>query len=162
MVQKDYIRWLREKVGHDLVFLNFAGGCIRNEQGEVLLQRRADRDLWGCPGGAMELGKSAPAAAVREVREETGLTIEAPQLCGLKQFWEDDGTRYIVFLYKTDRFSGELRSSQEGKVFWIKRDGLPNYQLAVSFAEMLRVFEDDGVGELYSHWEDGAYLRELL
>ena len=42
MVQKDYIRWLREKVGHDLVFLNFAGGCIRNERGEVLLQRRAD------------------------------------------------------------------------------------------------------------------------
>ena len=162
MMQKDYIRWLREKVGHDLVFLNFAGGCIRNERGEVLLQRRADRDLWGFPGGAMELGESAPAAAVREVREETGLTIEAPQLCGLKQFWEDDGTRYIVFLYKTDRFSGELRSSQEGKVFWIKRDGLPNYQLAVSFAEMLRVFEDDGVGELYSHWEDGAYLRELL
>ena len=33
MVQKDYIRWLREKVGHDLVFLNFAGGCIRNERG---------------------------------------------------------------------------------------------------------------------------------
>ena len=35
MVQKDYIRWLREKVGHDLVFLNFAGGCIRNERGEI-------------------------------------------------------------------------------------------------------------------------------
>ena len=64
MMQKDYIRWLREKVGHDLVFLNFAGGCIRNERGEVLLQRRADRDLWGFPGGAMELGESAPAAAV--------------------------------------------------------------------------------------------------
>ena len=67
-----------------------------------------------------------------------------------------------MILYKTDRFSGELRSSREGKVFWIKRADLPDCQLPVSFAEMLRVFEDDGVGELYSHWEDGAYLRELL
>lgn len=137
---------------------------IYDHEGNVLVQDRLDPNWPGVtfPGGHVEPGESFTGAVIWEVREETGLTIEAPQLCGLKQFWEDDGTRYIVFLYKTDRFSGELRSSQEGKVFWIKRDGLPNYQLAVSFAEMLRVFEDDGVGELYSHWEDGAYLRELL
>ena len=132
--------------------------------GNVLVQDRLDPDWLGVafPGGHVEPGESFTASVIREVREETGLTIEAPLLCGRKQFPLDGGGRYIVFLYRADRFSGELRSSQEGKVFWIKRDGLPNYQLAVSFAEMLRVFEDDGVGELYSHWEDGAYLRELL
>ena len=137
---------------------------IYDHEGNVLVQDRLDPNWPGVtfPGGHVEPGESFTGAVIREVREETGLTIEAPRLCGLKQFWEDDGTRYIVFLYKTDRFSGELRSSQEGKVFWIKRADLPDCQLPVSFAEMLRVFEDDGVGELYSHWEDGAYLRELL
>ncbi len=137
---------------------------IYDHEGNVLVQDRLDPNWPGVtfPGGHVEPGESFTGAVIREVREETGLTIEAPQLCGLKQFWEDDGTRYIVILYKTDRFSGELRSSREGKVFWIKRSELMNYQLPVSFPEMLRVFEDDGVGELYSHWEDGAYLRELL
>lgn len=137
---------------------------IYDHEGNVLVQDRLDPDWPGVtfPGGHVEIGESFTGAVIREVREETGLTIEAPQLCGLKQFWEDDGTRYIVILYKTDRFSGELRSSREGKVFWVKRTDLPNYQLPVSFAEMLRVFEEDGVGELYSHWEGGAYLRELL
>lgn len=37
-----------------------------------------------------------------------------------------------------------------------------DYQLPVSFEEMLRVFEEDGVGEMYSHWEAGVYKRELL
>ena len=64
---------------------------------------------------------------------ETGLTIEKPQLCGLKQFPEDDGSRYIVMLYKANHFSGELKSSDEGKVFWIKRSELGNYQLPVNF-----------------------------
>ena len=137
---------------------------IYDHEGNVLVQDRLDPNWPGVtfPGGHVEPGESFTGAVIREVREETGLTIEAPRLCGLKQFWEDDGTRYIVILYKTDRFSGELRSSREGKVLWIKRADLPDCQLPVSFAEMLRVFEDDGVGELYSHWEDGAYLRELL
>lgn len=55
---KDYIRYIREKVGHDLIFLNFAGGIIYNEQNEILLQKRGDRNEWGLPGGAMELGES--------------------------------------------------------------------------------------------------------
>ena len=137
---------------------------IYDHEGNVLVQDRLDPDWPGVtfPGGHVEIGESFTGAVIREVREETGLTIEAPRLCGLKQFWEDDGTRYIVFLYKTDRFSGDLRSSDEGRVFWIKRGELLNYQLPVSFEEMLRVFEEDGVGELYSHWEDGVYKRELL
>jgi len=141
------------------------GALVVRKNGEnfdLVLLRHRFGGHWSFPKGHVEAGESERQTALREVREETGLAIEAPRLCGLKQFWEDDGTRYIVILYKTDRFSGELRSSREGKVFWIKRSELMNYQLPVSFPEMLRVFEDEGVGELYSHWEDGAYLRELL
>lgn len=110
----------------------------------------------------MEPGESFTGSVIREVREETGLTIERPRLCGLKQFPNDDGSRYIVILYKTDRFSGELKSSREGKVFWIPRNELGRYQLPVSFEEMLRVFEEDGLSEMYGHWQNGEFLRELL
>ena len=99
---------------------------------------------------------------IREVWEETGLTIEHPRLCGLKQFPEEDGTRYIVMLYKANQFSGELQSSREGKVFWIKRSELENYPLPVSFDQMIRVFEDDSLGEQYVHWDGDEFLRELL
>ena len=101
-------------------------------------------------------------AVIREVWEETGLTIEHPRLCGLKQFPEEDGTRYIVMLYKANRFSGELRSSREGNVFWIKRSELENYPLAETFDQLIRVFEDDSLGEQYVHWDGDKFLREVF
>ena len=137
---------------------------IYDGQGNILVQDRLDPDWPGVtfPGGHVEPGESFTKAVIREVWEETGLTIEAPRLCGLKQFLEDDGTRYIVMLYKTDRFSGELRSSEEGRVFWIKRSELEKYQLPVSFDQMIRVFEDDSIGEQYIYMVGDELVRELL
>ena len=137
---------------------------IYDGQGNILVQDRLDPDWPGVtfPGGHVEPGESFTRAVIREVWEETGLTIEAPVLCGLKQFPEDDGTRYIVMLYKTDKFSGELCSSDEGKVFWIKRSELDQYQLPVNFDQMIRVFEDDRIGEQYVHLVGDEIVRELL
>ena len=124
---------------------------VYDNQGNILVQDRLDPDWPGVtfPGGHVEPGESFTKAVIREVWEETGLTIEHPRLCGLKQFPEEDGTRYIVMLYKTNQFSGELRSSREGNVFWIKRDELENYPLPVSFDQLIHVFEDDSLGEQY-------------
>lgn len=137
---------------------------IYDNQGNVLVQDRLDPDWPGVtfPGGHVEPGESFTRAVIREVREETGLTIEKPQLCGLKQFFEEDGTRYIVILYKTGRFSGELRSSSEGQVFWIRRSELETYRLPVGFGQMIRAFEDDAIGEQFIYEKDGEILRELL
>ena len=137
---------------------------VTDKQGRMLVQDRLDPD-WGgvCfPGGHIEPGESVVQAAIREVWEETGLTIEHPRLCGLKQFPEEDGTRYIVMLYKANRFSGELRSSCEGNVFWIKRSELGNYPLAETFDQLIRVFEDDLLGEQYFHWDGDVFKRELI
>ena len=137
---------------------------IYDGKGNILVQDRLDPEWPGVtfPGGHVEPGESFTKAVIREVWEETGLIIEAPQLCGLKQFPEDDGTRYIVMLYKTDKFSGELRSSDVGRVFWIKRSELEQYQLPVSFDQMIRVFENDEIGEQYVHLANGEVVRELL
>lgn len=133
-------------------------------KGNVLVEERLDPDWPGIafPGGHVEPGESFTESVIREVREETGLTIEAPRLCGLKQFLLDGGGRYIVFLYRADRFSGELVSSEEGRVFWMKRSELEKAELPVSFAQTLRVFEEYDLEEHYIHWEDGVLKWELL
>lgn len=137
---------------------------VYDGQGHILVEDRLDPDWPGVtfPGGHVEPGESFTQSVIREVWEETGLTIEAPRLCGVKQFPADDGTRYIVFLYKTDRFSGQLRSSDEGAVFWIKRSELGQYRLPVSFDQMIQVFEDDSLSEQYVFEEDGVVRRKLL
>jgi ADP-ribose pyrophosphatase YjhB (NUDIX family) len=56
---------------------------VVNDQGELLLQKRTDNDLWGLPGGAMNLGESIGQAVVREVKEETSLDVEPTGLVGI-------------------------------------------------------------------------------
>ena len=119
--------------------------------GNVLVQDRRNPDWPGVtfPGGHVEKNEAFTDSVVREVFEETGLTIENPKLCGVKQFTTNGGARYVVLLYKADRFSGEVRSSDEGEAFWLPREKLTEYRLADNFEEMLRVFESDEISELY-------------
>jgi len=86
----DYIRWIRSKVGHDRIFLNFSTAIVLNEEREVLLQMRGDKHAWGLPGGALELGESAEEAVIREVYEETGLHIKVEYFQGVYTRYSDD------------------------------------------------------------------------
>ncbi len=60
-----------------------ASAVIFDERGRILLQQRSDNGRWGLPGGGLEIGETVAAAAVREVREETGLEVEVIRLIGL-------------------------------------------------------------------------------
>src|SRR5690242_8514473 len=75
-----YIQELRALVGSRPLILVAAGVLICNAAGELLLQRRTDDQLWGIPGGSMELGESTEDTARREVWEETGLVVGALRL----------------------------------------------------------------------------------
>ena len=68
---KDYIKWIRSKVGHEKVILVFAGGCVFDERGRVLLQKRGDSGNWGFPGGAIELDETPENAAIRELNDHS-------------------------------------------------------------------------------------------
>ena len=126
---------------------------IGDGQGNVVVQDKKSRLAWhgwNFPGGHVEKGEYVPPAVIREMKEETGLTVEAPKLCGIKEFCKEDGIRFIVFLYTADRFSGELTSSDEGEVFWYPLDKLRSSEKLIDgFAEMLEVFTSDAVSELF-------------
>ena len=136
---------------------------VYDSQGRILVEDRVDPDWPGVvfPGGHIDPGESLTHAAIREVFEETGLTIEAPLLCGVKQFQKDNGARYVVFLHKTNRFSGEIRSSEEGEVFWLERSRIGEYQCVDNFAALLQVFDSDELSEFYFNRSDGGWTVEL-
>lgn len=113
-----------------------ASTIVVNGEGRVLLQRRTDNGMWALPGGAMNLGESLSDCAVRETREETGLTVEVTGIVGTYSnpghvFAYDDGEvrqEFSVCLLARP-VSGTLAVSDEShEVQWFhpdEVDGLP-------------------------------------
>ena len=138
--------------------------CMVTDGTKVLVQNRVEPDWSGYtfPGGHVEKGESFTDAVIREVREETGFTIQSPRLCGIKDWPEEDGSRYMVLLYRADRFTGTLMSSGEGEVSWVELDELRSLPLADSMANMLRVFlEEDLSEQYYLQKPDGQWVEML-
>lgn len=123
--------------------------CMVYDGNKILLQDRVKKDWHGLtfPGGHVEKEESFVQAAIREIYEETGLTIREPKLCGVKQFQTDEDERYIVMLFKTDKFEGSLVSSDEGEMRWIDRDSLNTFGLVDDFMDLLKVFDSDCYSE---------------
>lgn len=90
------------------------------------------------------------------MKEETGLNIYEPRLCGIEQFSKNN-VRYLILLYKTNKFSGTLISSNEGEMLWIKRSELTNYSLVKNFMDVLYIFDNDKVNELVYNNEEVLY-----
>lgn len=123
--------------------------CMIVNQDRVLTINRED-PVWpglAFPGGHVEKHESVHDSVVREVKEETNLDIDHPRLVGFKQFFDKQDHRYLVFFYRADHFQGEIKSSREGKLEWVKIADLAKRQLAHNFDQDLKLFLNPDLDE---------------
>lgn len=149
----DYIKWIRSKVGHDEIIINFSGACITNEKGEVLLQKRSDSEnIWGLPGGAVEIGESIEETAIREIKEETGLDIKVEYLIGVYSkyfttYQNGDKTQSICYLFKGTVVNGSL-TKDDKETFdlrYFDKDNIPPL-FVQQHSDMLNDFFENKMG----------------
>ena len=120
----EYIKNLRKSIGHDPILICACGCLIFNELGQVLLQKRNDDNLWGNPGGCMELGETIYETVIREIKEETNLDINKNNLklfniySGENQhhIYPSKDEVYIVnIIFETTIIEGDLKIDSESK-----------------------------------------------
>lgn len=136
---------------------------IYDDKGNVVVQDKVGKTCSGLifPGGHVEYHEPIVDSMIREIYEETGLTISDLKFCGIKDWIEDDGSRYMVFLYKTNNYSGELKSSKEGAVFWMQLEDLKQKPLLWHLEMMLDIFCGNEYSELYFNKETSHALPIL-
>ncbi len=124
---------------------------------EVLVQRRVK--YW-CgitfPGGHTENGESIYDSAVREAKEETGLSVKNLKYCGMMHWYNtENGDRYFVHFYKTDEFCGKLiEKTEEGEVFFTSLEKLKTMELSPNFDKYLPMFLSDEYTEIFCEWNE--------
>jgi len=125
--------------------------------GKVLVQKRIKK--WAglsFPGGHIEKGESFVDSAVRETKEETGLTVCNLKGCGVIH-WTNTHTydRYLAFLYKTSDFSGELiPETDEGKNLWMSIKQLMAMPSTNGLHEIIYMFLHNEYSEAFGSWSD--------
>lgn len=162
-INKRVRKSLNEKEENRIEKVCFMNMCmIQNDKGNVLALDKMNDSYTGTtfPGGHVEQNEIFQKSMIREVWEETGLTIETPKLCGLYH-WHKGGVHYVITLYRADRFTGELKSSEEGKVYWIPLEELKTKELATGMEYVLKILESEQVNECYMHLESEGYVGDL-
>jgi len=136
---------------------------LTRADGKVLVQNRRDPNWGGLtfPGGHVEPGESLVDSVIREMQEETGLTVRNPRLVGTKSWMMNDGGRYLVLLYTATEYEGELHSSEEGDIAWMTIDEMKAGKMVEGMELYFRVYLDRDVNEIW-YERDGDGWIEML
>lgn len=137
---------------------------LQREDGRVLVQNRRDPNWGGLtfPGGHIEPGESLVDSVIREMQEETGLTIRNPRLVGTKSWMQKDGSgRYLVLLYTATEYEGELHSSEEGDVRWMTLDEMRSGKMVDGMELYFRVYLDRDVNEIWYDLKGDDWIEML-
>jgi 8-oxo-dGTP diphosphatase len=138
--------------------------CLVYKDNQILVLDRKKKDWPGLtfPGGHVEKDEDFVSSVIREVKEETGLEIKKPILCGIEEFKTEQEDRYLMFYYKTNNFSGKIKSSKEGEVFWINRNDLNKYKLSLDLKRILKVMESDELSEIIYYKKNDKWLSKIV
>lgn len=133
--EQSHLGELRRLVGSRMLLVPGARIIIENAHGEILLQKRSDFGIWGLPGGSAEPGEDLKSVIVREVQEETGLTIQDATPFGFGsnpnletvRFPNGDECQFFVLNFFTKSYSGELclLDGESLALEWCAPDELP-------------------------------------
>ena len=138
---------------------------VVDKSNRVLIQDKVHARWAGItfPGGHIDDGESIYESVIREVKEETGLTVSALKQAGMiHMFNQESQERRIIFLYITSCYEGEMiNETDEGKVYWVPLNELENLNLAPNVREYLKVFLVNDISEAYITTNKGfAFLPE--
>lgn len=149
-------------MGHSTENVELTVLCLIQDKNRLLLQNRVKEDWKGYtfPGGHVEHGESFVDAVKREMKEETGLDIIRPQLVGVKQFPIENG-RYIVLLFKTAEFSGDVVSSDEGEMEWVDIEKLSEVNVVEDFHDLMKVLNNPEINEFQYTVEGDEWIVHL-
>jgi len=159
-IPDNYIMHVRGKVG-DAVPLLAPGGraILENPEGKILLMYRADFHKWGFPGGMAEIGESATNCVLREVREETGLSLTSYQPFAFSSDPSIESVKYpnghviqaFSLLLHGIAWTGELECSEESlDLQFFSLDKLPDLYPAESIAlDYFHRFKTTGQFQVY-------------
>lgn len=121
-------------------------GVLIEQENKYLLIKRAsepDKGLWSIPGGLVELGEKAKEAAIREVYEETGLTVEIIDKIGvIDKIIPDEDNRvkyhFIIIDFKAKVKDGRLHPMDDAlEAIWVEQDDLNKYELTFTLKKLL-------------------------
>lgn len=130
----EWMKSIRNIVGHDLVVMVGASAIVLDDNGRILLQQRSDNQQWGIPGGGIEPGEEPATSAIREVYEETGLHVEITRLIGVfggkeqvKQYPNGDQFAYISVTFECRVIAGDINPDPDETLDanWFTLDNLP-------------------------------------
>ncbi len=154
-IRMDYIHDLRKVIGPRKIILNCAGAVIVRDN-KILFQRRTDNGKWGLIGGLVEMNETYEQAALREIREETGLEVKLEHFLGIfhnhNMVWSNgDAAHVIAAMFTASIVSGEPRIDEESyELRFFGTDELPE------------LFAEDHIASLKAYLSGVRYpmLRE--
>jgi 8-oxo-dGTP pyrophosphatase MutT (NUDIX family) len=130
----DYIRKIREHIGHDLVMTVGCGVLVEDDEGKLLLQKRSDTGEWCIPGGGMEPVETFEETAIRELREEVGIEVSELTLFGIYSgekriihYPNEDVVYSLSIIFRTKKYSGNI-SDDDSEVLehrFFRKDEVP-------------------------------------
>ena len=133
MATPKFILELREKIGHDLLWLTGLTGVVLDDQDQVLLVRRADNGRWSLIGGILEPGEQPTVGLIREIQEETAVEAAIDRLVSIESlppasYPNGDQVQFLDLCFRCRPLRGEPRVNDDEslEVRWWPLNDLPN------------------------------------